>query len=757
MKRSRAFSTSPSESESNCTEYKKRTVVYSTYLKWSRDFDREYQTLSWLECDTTFAGGHKIVTHLRCSVCTKFESYIKSGRNYSSKWIYGADSLRTSNIRDHARSDQHVHALNLLRRESSRTQGQSFLQSTVIGKALSSLSESEKAKLRCKFDVAFFIAKEKLSFKKYPQLLKLEARHGISLGTTYMSEVSCREFTHYIAECMRQHITNCTSTSNFFSLLLDGSTDSGNIENIAFFIVWLDKNGIDEKIVTKSSFYQVCKPSNVNGEGLLSMVESVLKMLGLKELDSEYCTKLVGFGTDGASANIAGLGLKGLIEKQLPWIYWMWCLAHRLELSVKDAFKNSSFDLIDDMLVKLYYLYEKSPKKCRQLEDIVSDLRGCFTVDSSGVRPIRASGSRWIAHKWHAMKRVLSRYGVYTMHLAALSEDNAVRPADRAKVKGYHCKWTDAKYVLGCALFIDLLGPCAILSKNMQNNDLDILAALTGLLKSVSEINKLKSMSLSEWPTYSATIEKCENETYQGQKLKRFSVVTAYYESNYTAYCEKLLSCTRTRLMWSDIEFLRDIIFVLASQGWQKALDEKHDLKAVDRLAVHFAVPLEASGVTVQEIHSEFEEILNYAVQYISLATLEYRAVWWRVFHAPNASEWHNALLLIELLFSLPASNGKVEQAFSQLNIIKSDKRTQLSNESLNDLMTISTSGQTIEDFNPDPAIELWWKDKVRRPNQKPRKLYKHRQQDDSSSSDSDSDSLILDTWDKWMDPDSDS
>ncbi len=143
----------------------------------------------------------------------------------------------------------------------------------------------------------------------------------------------------------------------------------------------------------------------------------------------------------------------------------------------------------------------------------------------------------------------------------------------------------------------------------------------------------------------------------------------------------------RAPLMWSDIEFWRNIVFVLASQGWQRALDEKHDLNAVDRLAVHFAVPLEASGVTVQEIHSEFEEILNYAVQYISLATLEYRVVWWHVFHAPNASEWHNALLLIELLFSLPASNGKVEQAFSQLNIIKSDKRTQLSNESLNDLV----------------------------------------------------------------------
>ena len=41
------------------------------------------------------------------------------------------------------------------------------------------------------------------------------------------------------------------------------------------------------------------------------------------------------------------------------------------------------------------------------------------------------------------------------------------------------------------------------------------------------------------------------------------------------------------------------------------------------------------------------------------LSTLEYRAVWWRFFHAPSASEWANALVLIQLLFSLPASNGR--------------------------------------------------------------------------------------------------
>ena len=32
----------------------------------------------------------------------------------------------------------------------------------------------------------------------------------------------------------------------------------------------------------------------------------------------------------------------------------MWCLAHRLELAAKDALKNTSFELIDEMLLKLF-------------------------------------------------------------------------------------------------------------------------------------------------------------------------------------------------------------------------------------------------------------------------------------------------------------------------------------------------------------------------------------------------------------------
>ena len=77
----------------------------------------------------------------------------------------------------------------------------------------------------------------------------------------------------------------------------------------------------------------------------------------------------------------------------------MWCMAHHLELAIKDALKPTTFALVDELLLRLYYLYEKSPKRCRELEDIISDLKACFSFDDAGVKPVRASGSRWVTHK----------------------------------------------------------------------------------------------------------------------------------------------------------------------------------------------------------------------------------------------------------------------------------------------------------------------------------------------------------------------
>ena len=71
-------------------------------------------------------------------------------------------------------------------------------------------------------------------------------------------------------------------------------------------------------------------------------------------------------------------GLKGYFEEAVPWIIMFWCLAHRLELAVKDALKSTLFDDVDDILLRAYYIYKWSPKKCRKLEEIVATLKECL-------------------------------------------------------------------------------------------------------------------------------------------------------------------------------------------------------------------------------------------------------------------------------------------------------------------------------------------------------------------------------------------
>ena len=59
----------------------------------------------------------------------------------------------------------------------------------------------------------------------------------------------------------------------------------------------------------------------------------------------------------------------------MPWLFWAWCYAHRLELACKDAFSSQLFHDVEEMLLRLYYLYEKSAKKCCELEDVVVNLK----------------------------------------------------------------------------------------------------------------------------------------------------------------------------------------------------------------------------------------------------------------------------------------------------------------------------------------------------------------------------------------------
>ena len=63
-------------------------------------------------------------------------------------------------------------------------------------------------------------------------------------------------------------------------------------------------------------------------------------------------------------------------------------------------------------------------------------------------------------------------------------------------------------------------------------------------------------------------------------------------------------------------------------------------------------------------------------------------------------------LLLCELVFSFPFSNGRVEQIFSSLKIIETTNRTSLSVSTLDDLLEIFVEGPPLDCFSAALALK---------------------------------------------------
>ena len=189
-------------------------------------------------------------------------------------------------------------------------------------------------------------------------------KHGVGFRTGYKNDQARATFVRYIAKDQRLQLVDILSKAKFYSIQIDGSTDSANIEEKVFLTVYFNPHSNDGKVHIQDKFLAIRRPSCSNAEGLFECFTRALAHAGIIDWES----KLVGIGCDGTNIDLGTNGFRGYIEESVPWAVSFWCLAHRLELSLKDAFKGN-------MLMHAYYLYKKSPKKCHELDEVVASLQ----------------------------------------------------------------------------------------------------------------------------------------------------------------------------------------------------------------------------------------------------------------------------------------------------------------------------------------------------------------------------------------------
>ena len=203
-----------------------------------------------------------------------------------------------------------------------------------------------------------------------------------------------------------------------------------------------------------------------------------------------------------------------------------------------------------------------------------------------------------------------------------------------------------------------------------------------------------------------------------------------------------------------SIELLTHTLTILAPKDWEKTNDASFGYEVLRHLSTRFSAHLEKAKVDYSALEEEWDDLIDYAKYCLNLVQDEYQVIRWKMFNGVDAKKWSDLLTLVELLFCLPISNGRVERAFSQLKLIKTERRTCLGEGRLDSLVCIVIDAPPLAKWNASGAVQRWWTDKKRHQGKnihapaKPRDSTTHAT---TSEAIEDQFALSLEDWETWL------
>ena len=194
-----------------------------------------------------------------------------------------------------------------------------------------------------------------------------------------------------------------------------------------------------------------------------------------------------------------------------------------------------------------------------------------------GTRPLRACGTRFVAHKVAALGRLIDKYGAYLNHLTMLSQDRTVKSVDR--VKGYVLRWRKSKILLGCAFFYDILKPLGLLSKILQD-ELCLVRAIEAFFKTKKSLDEIKMKRFEDVPTVKKVLMRIQQKegsttrtvhSYQGADLLLHHEALSYLKKHYKIWLSTIDKCLVNRLKAQEEELLifTHAMTILAPHSWE--------------------------------------------------------------------------------------------------------------------------------------------------------------------------------------------
>ena len=174
-----------------------------------------------------------------------------------------------------------------------------------------SISKEEFSRLQRKANIAYFAAKNDIAFNKFPDLIDLVAKEGNldkekDMGSLYVNKHGCTEFVNAHSDVNFDDMAQTLKETNFFSILMNGSTTHNKEEEAVYIQYFQKENFIKGGDPTKTVLLHLAGPEgiSVNATELKDCLIKSLKILEPYYNFDALKQKFVSICTDGASTNI---------------------------------------------------------------------------------------------------------------------------------------------------------------------------------------------------------------------------------------------------------------------------------------------------------------------------------------------------------------------------------------------------------------------------------------------------------------------
>ncbi|XP_007903028.1 zinc finger protein 862 isoform X3 [Callorhinchus milii] len=616
-----------------------------------------------------------------CHVCRQYT--VQSSR--TSAFILGSKQFKIHTIKLHAQSNLHKKCLQLykLRMHPEKT-------------------EEMCRNMTLLFHVAYHLASEGRPLADFRPLAELLKKCDLKIVDQYLNEGDCQTLVHHIGRSLREDLFERLRLSPFLSVIMDGRTDELLADNVAVYVQYVTGEG-----PAHTEFLSLQELSSVTVDGYVQALDRAFGGIGIKWKEEKV---MVGLGVNGANVTTglrAGLAVK--IRKTLPWLLCVPCVLHRPHLEVLDAISNKELSCLEDLennLKQLLSFYRYSPKLMCELRVTAATL--CEETEFLG--DIRAV--RWVIGEQNVLNALIKDYLEVVAHLKEVSGQPQKAEAAAVALALLHFLM-DYQSVKLIYFLLDVIAVLARLAFAFQGEALLVAHADDKVEEAIEEISRL-----AEAPgEYLQEFEETFQENFHGVPLKNLRVAEAKFNSIREKICQRTQLILAQRLDSNSRSVIRaSQVFDVASWPQNEERLRSHCEEEILHIYKHFeimpslAIELGGRGAEGRDgargsLLQEWKEVKAECYNKNGFKELS-RHVFKYKQRFPVLSR------LVQLLLVLPTSTAACERGRSAFCRIRSNNRSRLSLEQLNDLLSIAVNGPSIANFEAKRALDCWFEEK---------------------------------------------